>query len=143
MRMQKYSPLVLLALLSACGSNNYHAQVVPHPTDKAIIEIDRLVVAEKNQYLDQCYAPVRSKQVPNSRCQNKLFELVERRNGTKYSIMQLNSAAEEIFFNEVDDKIQNLINTNQNVRQQARKKFTSLEEIVTYYKQSYHFRNLK
>lgn len=142
MTVLKFTPFALALLLASCAKP-YQSSIIAHPTDQAIFEIDQLVVQEKNQYINQCYWPIRSKRVPENRCQNKLFELVERRSGTKYSVSQLNVAAEEIFFNEVDDKIQNLINSNAKVRSQVKKKFTSFDELISYYKQSYHFRNMR
>lgn len=142
MRIQQFA-LVGLAILLASCAKPYESKIVQHPTDQAIYEIDKLVVDEKNTYINQCYWPVRAKNVPENRCQNKLFEVVERRSGTKYTVAQLNVAAEEIFFNEVDDKIQNLINSNPGVRNQVKKKFANFGDLVTYYRQSYHFRNMR
>ncbi len=82
--------------------------------------------------------------VPGNACQSKLFEVVERRNGTKFNQFQLNAVAEEVFFDQmVKTKIEQMITTNAMVRQQIKGKFSSKEELFGYYRRAYSFRNQK
>jgi hypothetical protein len=128
--------LVLTTLsLMACGGSNYNVNYAPHPSGKGIREIDELVVQEKRVYLQNCYSAVSQRMVPNNQCQSKLFEVVERRNGTKFNRQQLNTAAEEIFFEQViKSKMEQIITTNPNVRQQLKGRFQSKDELFGYYR---------
>ena len=71
--------LLALALLVSCGG--VRMATVQGP--EKIPQIDALIVEQKNQFLEECYLPIHNK-VPESDCQNSLFQIMERRHGLNY-----------------------------------------------------------
>ena len=71
-------------LLIACSSNLPKVALVKHNDDRGIPAIDDVIVEMKTDFVQNCYGPVAMREVPETRCQTDLFQLLERRYRMNY-----------------------------------------------------------
>lgn len=131
--------LATFALFSCSGVHAPKAELVSHSDDKGIPAIDEAIVEMKKEYIEECYLPVAQREVPETRCQTELFQLLERRYRTSFKQVHVDMASDEVFFREVSDRIKTLVRTDPTVRQMVKANFHSQEELMTYYKSLYGF----
>ncbi len=136
----RYLLLLIPFVALSCASSKYpQAALVAHPDDKGIPAIDEAIVEMKREYIRECYIPVASHEVPETKCQTELFQLLERRYRLSFKQVHVDMASDELFFREVSDRIRSLVRTDPTVRQLARSNFRSQEELLSYYKNLYGF----
>ena len=93
----------------------------------------------KVEYIHDCYTPVVEREVPETRCQTELFQLLERRYHLNYKKVHVDMASDDLFFRDVDARIRTMVRTDPEVRQMVKANFRSHEELLQYYKGLYGF----
>lgn len=127
-------------LLVSCAGNKYPKAIyVQHEDDKGIPAIDEAIVEMKKEFIQYCYKPIVDNEVPETKCQTELFQLLERRYRLSFKQEHVDMASDELFFRDVSDKIRSLVRTDPEVRQLAKANFSSQEELLNYYKSLYGF----
>jgi hypothetical protein len=141
MNLLKTTTLILFSIaLFGCATKLPEAK---HSSGKGISQIDNLVSELLPEYIEDCYEPIRSKDVPHNACQTTLFDVLERRHGMSFSPIQLNRIAEELFFTQyIADRLNSLVRSDPRVRKQVKRKFKSKQELVSYYRKAYSFEQL-
>jgi hypothetical protein len=132
-----------MIFLLSCGSVEKREVVqAEHEKNMRIPVIDDMIVKDKKEYLERCYMPVWKKIASESPrpCETKLQQLLERRYYTNYTQEHMDMAADEIFFNDIKDKIQTKIKSDSKLRKALSKRFKNMEEVKDYYKSKYTFR---
>lgn len=140
--MLKYSMVVGISAASflvGCSSSAPKTQVVDHPDGRGVPAIDDVIVQMKSEYIAECYTPVMKREVPETRCQTELFQLLERRYRLSYKKVHVDMASDDIFFRDVDQRIRVMVRTDADVRQQVKAQFHSHAELLKYYKGLYGF----
>lgn len=127
------------SLFASCSSNLPKATYVHHPDGRGVQAIDDVVVEMKEQFIHDCYAPVLEREVPDTRCQTELFQLLERRYHMNYKKVHVDMASDDLFFRDVDQRIRVMVRTDPEVRQLVKANFRSQEELLQYYKSLYGF----
>ena len=141
-RLRKFqiSMVALVATLVSCASSTMpKASYVRHPDDRGVPAIDDVIVEMKGEYIKDCYGPVVNRQVPETRCQTDLFQLLERRYHLNYKQEHVDMASDDLFFRNVDQRIRTMVRTDPEVRQAVKANFRSHEELLAYYKSLYGF----
>ena len=109
---------------------------------RVIPQIDELVVELKEEYLAECFNPIKDGEMPLTECQTDLFNVMERRHGLRFSNRQLNRVGEEIFFNRyIDERLSGLLKGDKQVRKKVKKRFKNKEHLIKYYRKIYRFRD--
>jgi hypothetical protein len=140
MRFLLFIPVIFLF---SCGNVEKREVVqAEHEKNMRIPAIDDMIVKDKKEYLERCYTPVFKKIASESPrpCETKLQQLLERRYYTNYTQEHVDMAADEIFFNDIKDKIAKQIRTDSKLRKALGKRFKNMDEVVDYYKSKYTFR---
>lgn len=135
MKIQLFS----LIAFTLCSCASYHTSTQIQSNLQNLRSIDEFLVQEFNHYSDQCYINIRKGNPPNNRCESKLYEVAERRSGTKFKAPQLNVAADEIFYNEFKDKLKKKLSQDENLKKEMRNKFKSVDDLITSYRKKYSF----
>jgi len=140
MRFLLFIPIFLL--ISCGGVEKREVVQAEHEKNMRIPAIDDMIVKDKKEYLERCYMPVFKKIASESPrpCETKLQQLLERRYYTNYTQEHVDMAADEIFFNDIKDKISKQIRTDTKLRKALGKRFKNMDEVVDYYKSKYTFR---
>lgn len=131
--------IAVTAVMTSCSSNMPKITHAEHPDGRGVPAIDDVIVEMKNEYVQQCYAPVVQREVPETRCQTELFQLLERRYRLNYKKVHVDMASDDLFFRDVDNRIRVLVRTDPDVRQRVKAQFRSQEELLSYYKSIYGF----
>ncbi len=141
MRIKNISILsTLVVAMVGCSSNIPKAN---HRSGRGIVQIDQLVNELLPEYINECYEPIKAREVPNNGCQTTLFDVLERRHGMSFSKVQLNRIAEELFFTQyISDRLNSLVKSDPRVRAQVKSQFHSKEELIGYYRKVYSFERL-
>ncbi|GBU24085.1 hypothetical protein R83H12_00711 [Fibrobacteria bacterium R8-3-H12] len=140
MRFILFIPAIFLL---SCGSVEKREVVrAEHERNMRIPAVDDMIVKDKKEYLEKCYLPVLKKIASESPrpCETKLQQLLERRYYTNYTQEHVDMAADDIFFNDIRDKIQTKIKSDSKLRKALDKRFKNMNEVVDYYKSKYTFR---
>jgi hypothetical protein len=137
--------ILLIAAISliSCGSAEKRDVVqAEHEKNMRIPAIDSMIVNDKKEYLERCYMPVFKKVASESPrpCETKLQQLLERRFYANYTQEHVDMAADEIFFNDIKDKLQAKIKKDTKLRKALSKRFRNMDEVIDYYKSKYTFR---
>jgi len=135
--------LILVIFLFSCGSaEKRDVSVAEHEKNMRIPAIDDMIVKDKKEYLERCYWPVYKKVASESPrpCETKLQQLLERRYYTNYTQEHVDMAADEMFFNDIKDKIAKQVRTDAKLRKALGKRFKNMNEVIDYYKSKYTFR---
>ncbi|MGL1901231.1 MAG: hypothetical protein OCC49_03770 [Fibrobacterales bacterium] len=112
---------------------------VGQPIDKQIHEIDDMIIAEKQDYINRCYTRVLQKKTPETTCEFRIFDALERRYGLSFSDRHVKTVADDIFFPEVFKKIHRMVRTRENVRHKVKNSFRSKKHLERYYRDLYSF----
>ncbi len=130
-----------LAVMVACSSMQRPALVTSEVEDpeKNIPAIDEMIVGLKSEYIDRCYMPVAKRNPPDNQCQTELFQLLERRYRLSYTREHVDMASDELFFRDVDNRVRKMVKTDSEIRSAVREKFTSMNDMMAYYKVKYGF----
>ncbi len=140
MKYPMFSGITAAVVMIGCSSSNLpRASVADHPDGRGVPAIDDVIVQMKNEFITECYAPVMKREVPETRCQTELFQLLERRYHMNYKKIHVDMASDDLFFRDVDQRIRVLVRTDADVRQQVKANFHSQEELLQYYKGLYGF----
>jgi len=134
--------MIGLVGLSACSTTSGSipkAKLAEHPDGRGIPPIDEVIVSMKKEFIENCYTPVMRREVPETRCQTDLFQLLERRYRMNYRKEHVDMASDDIFFRDVDQRIRVLIRKDPEVRQMVKAQFSSQQELLRYYKELYGF----
>jgi hypothetical protein len=135
----------LIALLAgtvffACSSMKMpKAEYAEHEAGKDIPAIDDMIVSLKGEYIERCYAPVAKRNPPDNQCQTELFQLLERRYRLSYLQEHVDMASDELFFRDVDSRLRKMVKTDVELRDDVRHKFSSMDDMLAYYKSKYSF----
>ncbi|GHV16621.1 hypothetical protein AGMMS49938_16790 [Fibrobacterales bacterium] len=136
--------IILLALLaSSCSSYEKREAVrADHDIDMNIPTIDDIIVARKKEYISKCYEPVLYREASNNpkKCQTELQQLLERRWTSDFTQVQADMAADELFFTDVRDYLDKQFKKDRRLGNAVSKRFSSMDEIMEYYKPKYSFR---
>ncbi len=125
----------LLALMVACSS-----PVIKASHSKSIDAVDSLIVESMNEYISECYEPIKAKDIPESGCQTSLFSVMERRHGMSFNEVQLSRVAEELFFNQyIADRLSSLVRRDPKVRRAVKHNFRSKKDMIGHYRKVYSF----
>jgi len=113
-----------------------------HEKDMNIPAVDDFIISHKKEYIERCYMPVVKRIASNSPrpCETALFQLLERRYSMTYTQEHVDMAADELFFSDIKDKLQNKMKTDRNLRRAVSKRFRTMDEVIDYYKPKYTFR---
>lgn len=141
MRFGAIALSLIVAGLTACSSITIpKATLAEHEANRNIPAIDNMIVSLKQEYIDKCYTPVVYKNPPTTKCQTDLFQQLERRYHSNYNQQQVNHAANDMFFKDVNEKLRSMAKQDPSVREAVRNgAFTSIEEMFEYYKSKYSF----
>jgi hypothetical protein len=140
LKLSMTSGLISAALLASCASNDLPVIVLAeHPDGRGVPAIDDVIVEMKNEYVQDCYGPVVLREIPETRCQTELFQLLERRYRLNYKKVHVDMASDDLFFRDVDSRIRVMVRTDPDVRQRVKAQFRSQEELLSYYKALYGF----
>lgn len=134
--------IAVSALLVGCATSSGSlpkVHLADHPDGRGVPAIDDVIVQMKSEYIAECYGPVFQREVPETRCQTELFQLLERRYRLSYKKIHVDMASDDIFFRDVDQKIRVMVRSDADVRQQVKANFHSHEELLQYYKHLYGF----
>jgi len=139
LNLKRTMGLFIPLLLMACSSNMPKAALVKHGDDRGVPAIDEAIVEMKAEFIQNCYGPVAQREVPETRCQTDLFQLLERRYRMNYKQVHVDMASDDLFFREVDQRIRTMVRTDPEVRQMVKAQFRSQDELLRYYKNLYGF----
>ncbi len=132
--------LFIAALFSCTAKRNLpKAQIASHPENRGVMAIDELIVNMKDEFIYECYTPVIKREIPETRCQIDLFQLLERRYHTNYRKEHVDMASDDLFFRDVDQRIRLLVRQDPQVRKMVRANFRSQADLLQYYKSLYGF----
>jgi len=130
----------LATLFFSCSSTNLpKAELAEHTDGRGVPAIDDVIVEMKGEFIQDCYTPVVKREVPETRCQTELFQLLERRYHLNYKKVHVDMASDDLFFRDVDQRVRVLVRTDPTVREMVRANFHSQEELMQYYKSLYGF----
>jgi len=129
-------------LLSCGGVEKREVVQAEHEKNMRIPAIDDMIVKDKKEYIERCYMPVLKKIASNSPrpCETTLQQLLERRYPTNYTQEHVDMAADEVFFNDIKNKIADKIKKDSKLRKDLNKRFKNMNEVIDYYKSKYTFR---
>lgn len=141
MKLGRYALALVasLALLACSTTNMPKATYAEHEPGKSIPAIDDMIVSLKGEYIDRCYKPVAKHNPPDNQCQTELFQLLERRYRLSYQKEHVDMASDELFFRDVDTRLRKMVKTDIEVRDEVKNKFSSMNEMMAYYKSKYGF----
>ncbi|HSQ41918.1 MAG TPA: hypothetical protein VLM37_06540 [Fibrobacteraceae bacterium] len=126
--------------LASCASNNLpQVNYIDHPDGRGVPAIDDVIVEMKSEFIKDCYGPIIHREVPETRCQTELFQLLERRYHLDYTKDHVDMASDDLFFRDVDARIRTMVRTDPEVRHLVKANFHSHEELLQYYKGLYGF----
>ena len=128
-----------VAMFASCASNLPKAAYVHHPDGRGVQAIDDVIVEMKGEFIHDCYAPVMEREIPETRCQTELFQLLERRYHMNYQKVHVDMASDDLFFRDVDQRLRIMVRTDPEVRELVKANFHSQEELLQYYKSLYGF----
>jgi len=140
MRLIVFIPIIFL--LSCSSVEKREAVRADHDTDMNIPAVDDFIVTRKKEYIERCYMPV-LKRIPSNAprpCETALFQLLERRYSMNYTQDHVDMAADELFFSDIKNGLQEKMKTDKNLRRSVSRKFRTMDEIIDYYKPRYTFR---
>jgi len=140
MRLILLIPIIFL--LSCSSVEKREAIRADHDMDMNIPAVDDFIVSQKKEYIERCYMPV-LKRIPSNAprpCETALFQLLERRYSMNYTQDHVDMAADELFFKDIRDRLQKKIKAESGLRRAVSKRFSSMDEIMAYYKPKYTFR---
>ncbi len=129
----------VILFVAGCGSSNLNTKRVQQPVEKQIHEIDDLIIEAKDKYKDECYANVIDHEPPETTCEFKIFDAIERRYGLSYSDRHVKTVADELFFPQIFKKVHRLVKQDSFVRDRVRKNFNGREQLEKYYFTLYSF----
>ena len=135
--------LIPVIFLLSCGSaEKRDVSMAEHEKNMRIPAIDDMIVKDKKEYIERCYMPVLKKIASNSPrpCETTLQQLLERRYPTNYTQEHVDMAADEVFFNDIKNKIADKIKKDSKLRKDLNKRFKNMNEVIDYYKSKYTFR---
>ncbi|MGL1935878.1 MAG: hypothetical protein OCD01_12690 [Fibrobacterales bacterium] len=112
---------------------------VGQPHDKQIHEIDDMIIAEKQNYINKCYTRILKKKTPETTCEFRIFDALERRYGLSFGDRHVKTVADDLFFPEVFKKIHRMVRTRENVRLKVKNSFRSKKHLERYYFDLYSF----
>jgi len=138
--MVKYLVLALMSciLFLACSTSKTLRRA-EQPKEICIYEIDDLILESKLEYMEKCYANVLAHKPPESPCEFKMFDAVERRYGLSYDAKNVHRVADELFFPVVFKKVHTLVKTDLSVRERVRTRFKNSKQLERYYLKLYSF----
>lgn len=141
MKIIATSFVALTVFLTSCATTSKipKASLVDHPDGRGVPAIDDVIVAMKGEFINDCYTPVIKREVPETRCQTDLFQLLERRYRMNYRKEHVDMASDDLFFRDVDQRIRVMIRKDPEVRQLVKAQFSSQQELLKYYKSLYGF----
>lgn len=134
--------IVAAALITGCsGVKTPKAKIADHEdADRNIPSIDHMIVSMKQDYIKNCYMPVAKREPPENSCQTELFQMLERRYHSDYSQAQVDMAANDLFFKDINVEIKKMVRTDPDVREMLRSgTFKSSEDMMAYYREVYKF----
>jgi len=135
--------LISIIFLFSCSSVEKREAVrADHDMDMNIPAIDDFIVKLKKEYIESCYMPVLKKIASNAprQCETDLLQLLERRYSMNYTQEHVDMAADDLFFRDIRDRLQKKIKTEPSLRRAVSKRFSSMDDIIAYYKPKYTFR---
>ena len=134
------SLLLVAAMLAGCsGIKTPTASLASHDARHDIPAIDQMIVDMKQDYIQACYLPVAKREPPVNACQTELFQMLERRYHMNYTQDHVDMASNDLFFKDVNTKINDLVRNDRQVGNAARRAFGSTDEMMAYYKEAYKF----
>jgi len=136
--------ILVIFLLSCGGVEKREAVRADHEDNMDIPAIDDFIVSQKKKYIEQCYMPV-LKRIPSNSphpCETSLFQLLERRYSMTYTQEHVDMAADELFFTDLKERLQERIKADPSLRKTINKKraFRNMDAVIAYYKPKYTFR---
>jgi len=134
---------IFAIILLSCSSVEKREVIrADHEKDMNIPAVDDLIVSNKKEYIERCYMPVLKRIASNSPrpCETALLQLLERRYSMTYTQEHVDMAADELFFADIKDKLQNKMKSDRNMRRAVSKRFRTMDEVIDYYKPKYTFR---
>ena len=134
------SLLLVAAMLAGCsGIKTPTASLASHDARHDIPAIDQMIVDMKQDYIQACYLPVAKREPPVNACQTELFQMLERRYHMNYTQNHVDMASNDLFFKDVNTKINDLVRKDRQVGAAARRAFGSTDEMMAYYREAYEF----
>ena len=134
------SLLLVAAMLAGCsGIKTPTASLASHDARHDIPAIDQMIVDMKQDYIQACYLPVAKREPPVNACQTELLQMLERRYHMNYTQDHVDMASNDLFFKDVNTKINDLVRKDRQVGNAARRAFGSTDEMMAYYKEAYKF----
>ena len=121
-----------LLSLSGCASHP--------PVDKrSIPEVDALIRDLRTSFKRNCLNAVLRRDIPSMKCQNQLFDMVERQFGTNYTEKDLWRSADHVFLPLLDQEIARIRKDNPKVNDLAIVLFRDSTDLVLCYRNRYSF----
>ena len=134
------SLLLVAAMLAGCsGIKTPTASLASHDARHDIPAIDQMIVDMKQDYIQACYLPVAKREPPVNACQTELFQMLDRHYHMNYTQDHVDMASNDLFFKDVNTKINDLVRKDRQVGNAARRAFGSTDEMMAYYKEAYKF----
>ena len=93
----------------------------------------------KKDFYEKCYEPLLNEPIPENECQHQLFGILERRYRFKFEDKFMAMAANDAFFSHVKKEVDLLIKSNSRVRKSVKRKYSSMDELMSYYQGLYKF----
>ncbi|MDR2580885.1 MAG: hypothetical protein LBC85_07840 [Fibromonadaceae bacterium] len=135
--------LFLIAFLLSCSSIEKREAVrANHEKGMNLPAIDDMIVTHKKEYIERCYMPVIKKIASNSPrpCETALQQSLERRYTMNFTQEHVDIVADELFFNDMRERIVKRMREEPSLRRAASKRFSSIDEMMAYYQSMYTFR---
>ncbi|MCQ2120778.1 MAG: hypothetical protein MJY78_02975 [Fibrobacter sp.] len=135
------SLFIAATLMVGCsGVKTPKAKMVDHDDDHDLPAVDQTIIRMKQDYIKNCYMPVAKREPPENSCQTELFQMLERRYHSDYSQKQVDMAANDLFFKDVDKELRKLAKSDVEVRRSLRNgTFESINDMIAYYRDAYKF----
>ena len=135
------SLFIAATLMIGCsGVKTPKAKMADHDEDHDLPAVDQTIIRMKQDYIKNCYMPVAKREPPENSCQTELFQMLERRYHSDYSQKQVDMAANDLFFKDVDKELRNLAKSDIEVRRSLRNgTFESINDMIAYYRDAYKF----
>ncbi len=135
------SLFIAATLMVGCsGVKTPKAKMADHDDDHDLPAVDQTIIRMKQDYIKNCYMPVAKREPPENSCQTELFQMLERRYHSDYSQKQVDMAANDLFFKDVDKELRNLAKSDIEVRRSLRNgTFESINDMIAYYRDAYKF----
>lgn len=135
------SLFIAATLMVGCsGVKTPKAKMADHDDDHDLPAVDQTIIRMKQDYIKNCYMPVAKREPPENSCQTELFQMLERRYHSDYSQKQVDMAANDLFFKDVDKELRKLAKSDVEVRRSLRNgTFESINDMIAYYRDAYKF----